>query len=269
MVSEGDSELPKLKYRDFLGRVVGARRAGRTMQRMNLTPEALDRLSKWTEWSLLGWSNAKIARQEGYRWSPGAVGTGLLRYATYAADSRTRPQRLQKHIAFGNFLKSMAADRVAKVTHLSKDGGLPMKTETETVDPEGRVTRRVTTTHEPVDRVLLPWLRLMLDADRYIANLAGLMDGPDDLENIDVIDVSLEGLVSPPARELPEPRDDGAQGAGGAQNGTNGTNGEIKDVEVDFSGSDSAVGTGGGNVDRKWFGRGGVGGKDFGEDGGD
>lgn len=204
------------------------------------------RFGRWWGWRIEGASVPEICRLEqeaGESYCANTVRKGLRRYAAYCADASNRAglltERLHSAYQIKRHLHHQIADAMAK-NQRNGNKGLPIY-EQRIVIKGGEVEKHRKITYTSVNAEVNPMLRLLLDTEKHIATLQGLMSGEDVGSRPDLIEFDLgdffDSMYETPdeapqlqqdTKPLPMPSGDAALAEyvkknGADQNPTNGT----------------------------------------------
>jgi hypothetical protein len=106
---------------------------------------------------------------------------------------------MTQHRAFVDKLRQIAMGQVQNLRRQyqeSEGKGIAIHSEEVRLDRDKKVLgskRKVV--YEPIDKVMVPWLRFAVDLDKYAATIDGLMGDLEQETDLSSIDINLEGFI--------------------------------------------------------------------------
>ena len=195
-------EPPKIKpdANGLLNRLAGQSKLQKTLQ--DLPVETEERYARWWEMRLLGTTIPEIIKFEkknGYQYTERQVKHGLDLYASICLDETGRVRRMSQHRAFVDKLRQIAMSQVQSLRKEFMDSngkGLKIESEETNYDADGNpVSSKKRITYERIDKSMVAWLKFAVDLDKYGATIDGLLGELDQSQDIDFIDVNIEGFI--------------------------------------------------------------------------
>jgi hypothetical protein len=106
---------------------------------------------------------------------------------------------MSQHRAFVDKLRQIAMSQVQSLRKEFVDSngkGLKVESEETNYDADGNaVSSKKRTTYERIDKSMVAWLKFAVDLDKYGATIDGLLGELDQSQDIDFIDVNIEGFI--------------------------------------------------------------------------
>lgn len=210
--------MPKSRRTDLndgdflLSKISGKSKENRTP--IKPSRERQDLYGKWWEMRLMGATIPEIIKHEiktsEREYTESQVSQGLDKYAESCLDNAGRTRRMATHRAFVDRLRQIAMTQVQELRRKFKESegkGVAVHTTEAHYDEKDRLlSSKHKTTFEPVDKAMMPWLKFAVELDKYSATIDGLMGELDNEQDLNVIDINLEGFLgledaAPPSLE--------------------------------------------------------------------
>lgn len=181
----------------LLKRISGSQKGSESIG--TLTAEKKELYGKWWEMRLLGTSITEIVKHEDGKYNERQVSNGLDRYAEICMDEQGRGRRMVQHKAFVDKLRQIAMSQVQTLRKQFLDSGMkgiPSYSEEVSYDKDGnKVASKQKLDYESMDKRLVPWMRFAVELDKYGATIDGLMHDIGQEDDINVIDINIEGFI--------------------------------------------------------------------------
>jgi len=165
------------------------------------TLERMRRLRRYWDMRLEGRTDSAIAELEtaqGRKTTPNQIRAGLKEYLSYDRNSEEREWRFRRRRGAADSLASFGHDQVKTLMRQYDSSGrvgIPVKKVVQEIDEKGNVLKKTETIEVlSFQREVIPWLRFLLDVEKYGANLDGLLPAPEDLMRPTAIQFDLSGF---------------------------------------------------------------------------
>ena len=106
---------------------------------------------------------------------------------------------MAQHRAFVDRLRQIAMGQVQNARRQFQDSGgkgIPIYSEETHFDKSRReIGSKKKVSYEPIDKIMVPWLRFAVDLDKYAATIDGLMGDLEQDTDLNTIDINVEGFI--------------------------------------------------------------------------